>query len=82
MSDIVEVLIPVQREAAAALDVPRRREEIGRRVSEILSRELRVSSLMEDMRQLQRDAHANGLTDEIVDAELAAWRAERSLRQE
>jgi hypothetical protein len=33
--------------------------------------------LAEAIADLKQEAHANGLTDADIDAELAAWRAER-----
>ncbi len=51
------------------------RERVGRAVSAMLRAEGNAR-LFEAIRALQAEAHANGLTHEIVDAELAAWNAE------
>jgi hypothetical protein len=37
-----------------------------------------IVRLPEAIADLKREAHANGLTDADVDAELEAWRSERS----
>ncbi len=77
MSDTVEVSIPVDAEAAQALKSPARRAAAGRYLSGLL-KSGRVRDLLEEaVAELKGEARANGLTDADVDAELAAWRAER-----
>ena len=49
-------------------------------VGRIVSRMLQPASterLMDAIARLKADAHARGLTDEIIDEELAAYNAER-----
>jgi hypothetical protein len=80
MADVVMVEIPVSPEAASELSDERRRARIGKLVSEIL----RPSSAEEDplarlIAETKRDARAGGLTDEEIDAELAAYNAEHRL---
>jgi len=77
MGDTVEVAIPVDRETAAALSDTRKREIVGRVIGRMLRRESAVDLLMDAIDRLKADAHARGLTDEIVEEELAAHRAER-----
>jgi hypothetical protein len=82
MDDVVMVPIPVSREAAAALDDSARREKVGKLVSDIL----RPASPADDplaalIAEVKADARADGLGDEAVDAELAAYNAERRLRR-
>ena len=45
---------------------------------EVEHRQRAKEVLFEALRQAQAEAKANGLTEEIVDAELEAWRAERN----
>jgi len=78
MTGIVDVVIPVEAEAAAALMDARKREAIGRIVSRILRPQPDHDPLLEAMQRLSADAKANGLTAEMLDAELAAHKAERT----
>lgn len=76
--DVVMVEIPVSREAAAALADADRRRRVGRFVSGLV--EARPSGddpLMTLFAQITRQARAAGLTDDAIDAELAAYNAER-----
>jgi hypothetical protein len=75
MGDTVDVTIPVDEVAARALSDPATRERVGRRVSQMLREEgiERLSALIEAMRA---EAVERGITDEIFDAEMAAWNAE------
>jgi hypothetical protein len=80
MADTVLVQIPVSREAASALADEGRREKIGKLVSNML----RPGSAADDplkalIAELKIEARAGGLTDEEIDAELAAYNAERRL---
>lgn len=77
MSDYVAVEIPVRRDVAELLRDKRRADQIGKLVSEML----RPSSPASDplaalIREVKADARAGGLTDEEIDAELAAYNAE------
>jgi len=72
MNDTVEVSIPVEAEVAPALADARTREIVGR-----MLRPASADRLLEAITRLKADAHARGLTDEIIDEELAAYNAER-----
>jgi hypothetical protein len=76
MSDTVEVKIRVEREAAAALRDARNRDAIGRLISRVLRPHSGPSALARVIAELQTEARAAGLTDDI-DSELAAYNAER-----
>ena len=78
MAAIVDVVIPVEAEAAAALTDTRKREAVGRIVSRILRPQPDHDPLVEAMERLSADAKAKGLTAEVLDAELAAHEAERT----
>ena len=75
----VPVTIEVEPAAAAALDDPDTRVRIGRLVSRTLHQE-NVERLMAAMDALAVEAERRGLTDEILDEELAAYNAERRER--
>ncbi len=77
MSDTVEVTIPVDAETAQALENPIRRAAAGRYLTGMLKGGRARELLEEAIADLKSEAHARGLTDADVDAELAAWRAER-----
>lgn len=80
MADPVMVEIPLTPEAAQALGDPERRERIGRLVSSILHpRSPSDDPLAGIFASIKREAGADGLTDEEVEAELAAYNAERRL---
>jgi hypothetical protein len=73
----VGVTIPVEPEAAAALEDPRSREAVGRLISRVLRPCAGPSLLAEAIAELKAEARAAGLTDADIDAELAAYNAER-----
>ncbi len=77
MANTIDVLIPIDAEVAGALDNPARREAAGRYLSGLLKKDgiRRVPGAA--IADLKQEAHATGLTDDDVDAEIAAWRAER-----
>ena len=77
MNDTVDIPIPVDAETARMLENPARREAAGRFLSSLMNTRHFGDLLAEAIADLKREAHANGLTDEMVDAELEAWRAER-----
>ena len=77
MGSTVDVTIPVEPEAAAALADPRNREAVGRLVSRVLRPRAGPSPLAEAIAELKADARATGLTDADIDADLAAHNAER-----
>jgi hypothetical protein len=73
----VDVTIPVEPAAAARLADGRNREAIGRLVSRVLRPRSGPSPLAEAVAELKADARTVGLTDTDIDAELAAYNAER-----
>ena len=79
MNKIVQIEIPVEEEVAEALADPRRRELVGRLVSRIVRPCPTDDPLGDLLRRTKEEAHAAGLTDELVDAELAAHKHERSI---
>lgn len=76
MADTVDVTIPVDPATAAALADARNREAVGRLVSRVLRPRSGPSPLAEAITALKSEARAAGLTDQDVDAELAAYNAE------
>jgi hypothetical protein len=80
MADRVMVEIPVTPEAAEALGDPERRQRVGKLVSSMLRpRSPGDDPLAAIFAAIKSAARADGLTDEEVDAELAAYNAERRL---
>jgi hypothetical protein len=78
MDDSVRVEIEVTPEAASLLQDETRRRSVGRMVSELVARkQLDRHPLRRLFAEIKKDARANGLTDEEVDAELKRHRAER-----
>jgi hypothetical protein len=77
MGDTVDVMIPLEADAARALQDPARRRAVGQYVSALL-REGKLRDILADaIAEAKREARAGGLTDEEIDAELEVWRAER-----
>lgn len=78
MDTTVDVTIPVEADVAAALtDDAEQRASVGRVVSRILRGRRDVDALSDAIARLKAGAHAAGLTDEMIDEELAAYNAER-----
>jgi hypothetical protein len=77
MDSTVDVTIPVDADAARILENPVRRAAIGRYVSGLLKGQHVGDALAEAIADVKREARANGLTDDQIDAELDAWRTER-----
>jgi hypothetical protein len=77
MGNTVDVTIPVDPQAAAALHDARNRAAVGRLVSRVLHPEPGDGPLMEAIAALKAEVQAAGLTDEEIDDELAAHNAER-----
>ena len=77
MDDQVELTIPVGSDVAKALESPVRRAAAGRVLSGLLKEGHLRDVLAEAIADAKREARSNGLTDEEIDAELQAWRAER-----
>jgi len=80
MDKTVDVTIPVESEAAAALADPRNREAVGRLVSRVLRPGAGPTPLAQAIAEMKADARASGLSDAGIDAELAAYNAERRER--
>jgi len=80
MSATVEVSIPVDAEAAAALGDLRNREAVGRIISRMLRRQVGIDPLLDVMDRLAAEAAGRGLTQDILDEELAAYNAEHRER--
>jgi len=77
MDNTVDVMVPVDAEAAKALESPARREAVGSYLSSRLKDGRARDVLAEAIAEAKREARAQGLTDEEIDAELNEWRAER-----
>ena len=77
MGDTIDVTIPVEPEVAAALADARNREAVGRLVSRVLRPRAGPSPLAQAIAEIKAAARAAGLTDADIDAELAAYNAER-----
>lgn len=80
MPKTVDITIPVEREAAAALSDARNGEAVGRLVSRVLHPHAGPSPLAEAIAELKAEARAAGLSDAEIDAELVAYNAERRER--
>ncbi len=81
MDNMIDVTIPVEPEAAAALSDTRNREAAGRLISRVFSTRSGPSPLAQAIAALKAEVRQAGLTDEEIDAELAAYNAERRDRQ-
>ena len=81
MTDTVMVEIPVTLDAAKALgNDPERRERVGKLVSNMLSPQSPSDDPLAGIfASIKTSARADGLTDEEIEAELAAYNAERRL---
>lgn len=75
----VEVPIPVEARLAESLSDPAPRARAAAAVNEVL-RQAAIERLFAAIGALKQDAHGRGLTDEIIDEELAAYNAERRER--
>jgi hypothetical protein len=80
MGKTVDVTIPVEPDVAAALADVRNREAVGRLIGRVLRRPAGPAPLARAIAQLKADARAAGLGDADIDAELAAYNAERRNR--
>ena len=72
----VDVHIPVEASVAAMLDDPVTRALAGRLVSRMLQ-PASIEDLFATMDTISLEAAKRGLTDEILEADLAAYNAER-----
>ena len=77
MDKTVDVTIPVEPEAAAALGDARNRAAVGRLVSRVLRPRAGPSPFAQAIAELKAEARAVGLSDADIDAELVAYNAER-----
>jgi hypothetical protein len=77
MDKTIDVTIPVEPEAALALTDARNGEAVGRLISRVLRPRDGPWPLAQAIAELKADARAASLTDADVDAELAAYSAER-----
>ncbi len=75
MESTVDVTIPVEPEAAAALADARNREAMGQLVSRVLRPRFGPSLLAQAVAELKAEVRQVGLTDAEIDAELAAYDA-------
>jgi hypothetical protein len=81
MDNMIDVTIPVEPEAAAALADTRNREAVGRLISRVFSSRSGPSPLAQAIAALKAEVRQAGLTDAEIDAELAAYNAERRDRR-
>lgn len=79
MPDTVDVLIPVGSDAAALLGDATKRASVGLLVSRLLQ-PASLERLLEVMDAISAEAARRGLTEEILEAELAAYNGERRER--
>jgi hypothetical protein len=77
MNRLVPIEISVDEAAADALKDADRRARIGRLVSQVARLDQGPDPLAAVLERTSRAAAAAGLTDEAIDAELAAYNAER-----
>jgi hypothetical protein len=80
MDKTVDVTIPVELDVAAALADARNRQAMGRLVSRVLRPAAGPTPLAKAIADLKASARAAGLSDDDIDAELAAYNAERRKR--
>lgn len=80
VGNVVMIPIPVSPEAATALGDPARRARVGRLISDILHPAGPEADPMAALiAEVKAVARTDGLTDAEIDAELAAYNAERRL---
>jgi hypothetical protein len=77
MDNTIDVPIPIDAEAARALENPARRRAAGRYLSALLAEGRLPEALAKAIADAKHEARASGLTDAEIDAELEAWRRER-----
>jgi hypothetical protein len=80
MDKTVDVMIPVEPEAATALADARNRAAVGRLVSRVLRPGSGPSPLARAIAELKAAARSSGLSDAEIDVQLAAYNAERRER--
>lgn len=77
MDGLVEVRLPVGQDVADVLADPAMRDEIGRFVTDMIRARAETDPLLRMLNELGAEAVRRGLTQEILDEELAAYNAER-----
>jgi hypothetical protein len=77
LNELAKIEIPVEAETARALADLRRREAVGRLVDRMVRPAGADDPLAALLDAVGRRARESGLTDEDIDAELAAYNAER-----
>ncbi len=77
MPDTVEIPIPIEAGAVAAVADARTRVAMGRLVSRVLRPHQGPSELARAISDAKAEARNAGLTDTDIDAELDAYNAER-----
>lgn len=77
MNEVVKIEVPVEAETARALGDARRMQAVGRLVDRMVRPAPGDDPLVAILEQTRRSAREAGLTDEDIDAELEAHRAER-----
>jgi hypothetical protein len=77
MNELVKVEIPVEPETARALADPHRAEAVGRLVDRMVRPRAAADLLRDVLEATRQSARDAGMTDEDIEAELAAHRAER-----
>jgi hypothetical protein len=80
VNQVAKIEIPVEAETAAALSDARRREAVGRLVDRMVRLTRDDDPLAVVLEATARPAREAGLTDDQIDAELAAYNAERRQR--
>jgi Glu-tRNA(Gln) amidotransferase subunit E-like FAD-binding protein len=78
---IVMVEIPVDEKTAAALADPHRLEAVGQLVNLMINPTADADPLALLLETTRREAEAAGITQQDIDDELAAWKAERAARR-
>jgi hypothetical protein len=76
MSQVSKIEIPVAAATAAALADSRRLEAVGRLIDRLVRPDA-DDPLIAILEQAAAEAHAAGMTEAEIDAELAAYNAER-----
>ncbi|MEO8713790.1 MAG: hypothetical protein ABI369_02125 [Acetobacteraceae bacterium] len=77
MNEVVKIEVPVEPETARALGDARRMQAVGRLIDRMVRPARGDDPLVAVLAATRRAAREAGLTDEEVDAEIDAYRAER-----